>query len=88
MLSNLDLKKKSFLMPATVFICPVVLGWNITCVQDKSVTLMSLVNKGVFQHSLYLCKTTCLQIFPLSDFAFIMLVLVDRIFEDKILIFV
>lgn len=75
-------------MPATVFISPVVLGWNITCVQDESVTLMPLVNKDVFQHSLYLCKTTCLQVFPLSAFAFIMLVLVDRIFEDKILIFV
>lgn len=88
MLSNLHRMRKSCLMPATGFMCPVVFGWYITCVQDKSVTLMSLVNKGVFQCSLYMYKTTCIQIFLLSAFAFTMSQLVCRIFEDKILILV
>lgn len=49
---------------------------------------MSLANKGIFQYSLYMYKTTCIQMFLLSAFAFIMSELVDRIFQEKILILV
>jgi len=88
MFSDLLRMHKSCLMPVTGFSCPVVLGWYVTCVQGKSVTLMSLVNKGVFQYSLHVYKTACIQMFILSALAFVVLSLVYRIFEDRILILV
>lgn len=65
MLSDLFRMHKSCLVPAIGFIFPVVSGSYITRAQDKSATLMSLVNKGIFQYSFCMQKTICIQIFIL-----------------------